>query len=71
MSEKRKKFKSLAEKRVERALKQIRLVGNLSNKSHYEYTQEDASKIINAIEGEFKIVKAKFRTSREKTTFKL
>lgn len=71
MSEKRKKFKSLAEKRVERALKQIRLVGNLANKSHYEYTQEDASKIINAIEGEFRIVKTKFRTSRGKTTFKL
>ena len=56
MNEKRKKFKSLAEKRVERALKQIRLVGNLANNSHYEYTQEDASKIVNAIEGEFRIV---------------
>jgi len=71
MSEKREKFKSLAEKRVERVLKQIRLIGNLANRNHYDYTPEDVSKIINAIEQEFKVTKARFKSSREKKSFKL
>jgi ABC-type Fe3+-hydroxamate transport system substrate-binding protein len=71
MSEKRERFKSLAEKRVERVLKQIRLIGNLANRNHYDYTPEDVSKIINAIEQEFKVTKARFKSSREKKSFKL
>ena len=71
MSEKREKFKSLAEKRVERVLKQIRLIGNLANRNHYDYTPEDVSKIISAIEQEFKATKARFNSSREKKSFKL
>ena len=39
------KFKGLAEKRVNRAIKNIKLIGNLSNKSNYSYTEHDARKI--------------------------
>ena len=34
------KFKALAEKRVNNAIKQLQLIGNLSNTSSYEYTDE-------------------------------
>ena len=40
----RKKFVELAEKRVTRALKDIKLIGNLSNKSNYSYTKSDSDK---------------------------
>ena len=45
----RRKFVELAESRVNRALKDIKLIGNLSNKSNYSYTDEDAAKIHRAL----------------------
>src|SRR3990172_7532918 len=45
----RKKFVELAEKRVRRALNDIRLIGNLSNRSNYTYTDDDAKKIYKAL----------------------
>ena len=56
------KFKKLAIPRVNKAIKQIRLIGNLSNKNHYEYTEIDAKKIIDALEKEIKEVKSKLLT---------
>ena len=54
------KFKELAEKRVNKTIKDIRLVGNLANKSNYSYTEGDAQKICAALEQEIKSLKAKF-----------
>lgn len=45
----RKKFIVLAEKRVRRTLKYIKLIGNLSNRSNYKYTDEDVKKINKAL----------------------
>jgi len=45
----RERFVDLAEKRVSRALRDIRLVGNLSNKSNYKYSREDVEKIMKAL----------------------
>ncbi len=45
MESKRDKFKRLAEKRVNNAIKSINLVGNLSNKNIYDYTDDDVSRI--------------------------
>ena len=58
----REKFIELAEKRVNKTLKAIHLVGNLSNKSNYQYSDEDAQKIIRAIENEVKILKSRFES---------
>ena len=44
-SKSREKFVELAEKRVTKTLKDIRLIGNLSNKSNYSYSHEDVKKI--------------------------
>lgn len=60
MSVKREKFISLAEKRVNRAIKDIRLIGNLSNKNNYSYENRDVSKIISALEQEVKTLKIRF-----------
>jgi hypothetical protein len=56
----RKKFVDLAEKRVTRALRDIRLIGNLSNRSNYKYTDEDARKICKALREAVDEVKARF-----------
>jgi len=54
------KFVELAEKRVARAMKDLRLIGNLSNKSNYSYTDEDVRKIIKALEAEIRKLKIRF-----------
>lgn len=60
MRDKRAKFVELANKRVNKAIAQLRLVGNLSNKSAYEFTDEDARKIVKALQKEVEAIKAKF-----------
>jgi len=56
----RAKFVELAEKRVVRAIKDIRLIGNLSNKSNYSYTDEDVRKIISTLDKEIKNLRHRF-----------
>lgn len=51
----------LGQKRVINAIKAIRLIGNLSNKSNYSYTSKDAEKIIRALEDELKLLKRRFQ----------
>ena len=58
--DKRAKFVELANKRVNRALNDLRLVGNLANTGAYEYTEEDARKIVRAIQREVDQLKTKF-----------
>jgi hypothetical protein len=56
----RERFKRLAERRVVRAIRELRLVGNLSNKANYTYDKADAEKIIRALEAEVKALKGRF-----------
>lgn len=73
MDKRREKFVELAEKRVTRVLKDLRLVGNLANRSNYSYTDDDMKKIVQAIENEVKNLRRRFENSSEETelTFKL
>ena len=73
MSDKRDKFVSLAEKRVTRTIKDIRLIGNLSNKNNYSYVEKDVRKIISALEEEVKTLKARFAADdvKSEVVFKL
>lgn len=57
----REKFVELANKRVTRAIKDLRLVGNLANKRNYKYDEADAKKVIRALQREMDAVKARFR----------
>ena len=52
----------------------LRLIGNLANLNNYEYTEDDAQKILSALDVEMKLLKAKFQTAlskRPKEEFKL
>ena len=60
MSNSREKFVSLAEKRTTRAMKDIKLIGNLSNRSNYSYTNDDAEKIVKALRKAVEDLKHKF-----------
>ena len=64
-SKNREKFVSLGEKRVTKAIKDLRLIGNLSNKSNYSYTEKDVKKIISALENEVRNLKRRFTTDKE------
>ena len=61
MSAKRENFIRLAEGRVTRAIDSIRVIGNLSNRSNYEYTEDDSKKIIDALQGEINALKVQFK----------
>lgn len=56
----RKKFVELANKRVSKVLHDLQLIGNLSNRSNYHYTDEDVAKIFRAINGEIKACRKRF-----------
>lgn len=73
MRDKQSKFVEIAEKRVTRLLKDIRLIGNLSNRNNYSYEAEDVSKIFAAIETEIKTSRKRFEValSSEDKSFKL
>lgn len=64
----RERFVSLATNRVTAAIRQIRLVGNLSNKKNYEYGPDDAAKIIRALQRELDELKAKFKGEEKNGT---
>ena len=66
MEEKNKKFKDLAVARVNKALKNIQLIGNLSNRQHYSYEEQDLKKIFSALEEEIKSMKQKFSNGNGK-----
>ena len=61
MSAKRDNFIRLAEGRVTRAIDAIRVIGNLSNRSNYEYTEEDSKRIIDALQVEINALKMQFK----------
>ena len=57
---KEEKFIRLAESRVNRAIKDLRLVGNLANKNNYSYTDEQVDKILAALRKELRDLKSRF-----------
>ena len=56
----RDKFVRLANARVNKAINAIRLVGNLSNRSNYDYTDDDVEKIFRALQAEMKTCRTRF-----------
>ncbi len=70
---KREKFVRLAEKRTNRILDTLQLLGNCSNTSVYEYTQKDVDKIFKAIQSQVDETKRRFnkQDNSKNNTFKL
>ncbi len=69
--EKAERFKRVAENRTNKIIDQIRLLGNCSNRSNYEYTDEDVKKIFLAIESELRATKAKYQAKTQNRKFEL
>lgn len=57
---KRERFIRIAEARTNKILDMLKLLGNCSVTSNYEYSEEDVKKIFNALERELKNSKNKF-----------
>ena len=65
---KRDKFVRLAEARTNKIIDMLQLLGNCSNTSTYDYTQQDVDKIFTAIETELREAKKKFNKIDSKKT---
>jgi hypothetical protein len=70
-TEDREKFKKLASSRVSGALKAIQLIGNLSNRSNYDYSDEDVAKIFKALQDELSACRKRFELASKKHVFAL
>lgn len=62
----RDKFVRLATKRVSKALKAMQLIGNLANRSNYDYTEADVHKIFRALHDELNSSKKKFDMAQKR-----
>jgi len=65
------RFKRIASKRTNDILHKIHLLGNCSNRSAYDYTEEEVNKIFSAVEKEMRQARARFTFGRNKKEFKL
>ncbi len=68
-NEKEEKFERLAEKRVSDAIKKLRLIGNLSNKNNYSYTDDHVQQIVKALDSEMQLLKSRFREETDAKSF--
>lgn len=72
-SSKRDKFVELAQSRTVNAIKAIRVIGKLGNKSAYDFTEADVKKIVTALNREIEALKTRMTSTGGKETvdFKL
>lgn len=72
LEEKQNNFKRIAESRTNKIISGIVSLGNLSNRSYYEYTPEQIEIIFGAIQHELDIQKEKFKNKeKQKKKFRL
>ena len=64
------RFKRIAALRTNAVLDKLRILGNLSNRQMYSYSDEDINKIFSAMNKQIKEVRSKFN-SRKQEKFKL
>ena len=57
------KFVDLANKRMNKAIKDLKLIGNLANRKNYEFTDDQVKKILKALQKEFDSIKQNFQDS--------
>lgn len=61
----REKFIRLAEKRVSRAINDIRLIGNLSDRSNYEYDETQIAEIFAVLRSEMSACSKRFKATQK------
>lgn len=67
MEQKKENFRRIAESRTNKIIDMINLLENLSNKSYYEYTDDQIDKIFNSIQDALETVRSKFDTDKKKS----
>lgn len=65
----RTRFKRLAQKRTNDVIDKLRILGNLANKSSYDYSEGEINKMFKAIDDQLRTVKARFKPKRRKFRF--
>ena len=65
MENKKQNFKKIAENRTNKIIDMISLLGNLSNTSYYEYTDEQINAIFDAIQEELDRQREKFKPRKD------
>lgn len=65
-SEKREKFRELAESRTNRAIESILRIGNLSNRQIYEWDEAEVKKVIRALREAVSSVESRFESPKGK-----
>lgn len=68
--QKRERFKRLGTQRTNSVLQRLKVLGNCSNRSAYDYTEEDVNKIFSEIERRVRETKSKFHFPKNRE-FKL
>ena len=63
---KREKFRTLAEARTNKALDSIRRIGNLANKQTYEFDDDEVRRVLKALRDAVTEVEARFRSPKAK-----
>ena len=71
MESKHEKFQRLAEARMNNCLKQIELLGNLSNKSAYEYEEDEVKRMISTLKNAVKELESSFSDTKSTKKFSL
>lgn len=71
MENKKQKFERLANARVNKALKKLDLIGNLSNKNIYDYSEYEVSQIIKTLNKKVKEIETQFLLGLDNKQFKL
>ncbi len=69
--DKKERFKRLASSRTTEILKRIRTLSNCSNRSAYDYSEDEISKIFNTIDRIVKEARSKFYFPKTDGEFKL
>jgi hypothetical protein len=70
MDDKKERFKRLATQRTNALLQKLKVLGNCSNRSAYDYSEEEINKIFSEIERRVRETKSKFHFPKHKE-FKL
>ena len=70
MDKRKDNFKRLAISRTNEVLKRLKILGNCSNRSHYDYSEEEVSKIFSEIDKKVRETKAKFSFPHKDGEFK-
>jgi hypothetical protein len=63
LGEKRKRFKTVAARRVQRVLDSMDNLSKCANKRNYEYTDEEIKKMFRVMNDKFALLKAAYSTS--------